>query len=592
MSKKTLDLNNGFSVYRHLLSYVKPYWLAFVFAIIGMVIVAATEPAFAALMKPLLDGTFVEQDPYWIQVIPFLIIGVFVVRGIGSFFVNYCMSWVSRHVIKDLRNEMFEQFLNLPARFYDKNASGKLISKLIFDVEQIANASSKVLTLLIQDSLTLLGLLAWMFYLNWQLSLLFLILGPIMGVLIVVVNKRLRIISKRIQNSMGDVTHVAQETIEAHRVIKIFGGQDNESKNFMRANENNRRQHMKVVVTNSISVPVVQLLAAILLGVIVFLATRPEFRDTITVGSFMSLITAMLLLLPPLKRIMNVNADLQRGIVASQSVFGFIAESKELDNGTESLVNVRGGVRYEDVSFKYDDEKGEVLTHVSFEIGAGQSVAFVGRSGSGKSTIASLLPRFYNIEQGSISIDGQDVKQIKLRDLRHSIALVSQDIRLFNDTILHNIAYGNASEVDEKAVIEAAKMAFAWEFIQDLPQGLQTVVGEHGILLSGGQRQRIAIARAILKDAPILILDEATSALDSESERFIQAALADLMKNRTTLVIAHRLSTIENVDKIVVLDQGRIIEVGSHKELMAKGKYYASLYHMQFNVEEVKTRGD
>ncbi len=585
MSKHNFDLNNGFAVYRHLLSYVKPYWGAFVFAIIGMVIVAATEPAFAALMKPLLDGTFVEQDPYWVKVIPFLIIGVFVVRGIGSFFVNYCMAWVSRHVIKDLRNEMFEQFLNLPARFYDKNASGQLISKLIFDVEQIANASSRVLTLLIQDSLTLIGLLAWMFYLNWQLSLLFLILGPVMGVLIIFVNKRLRKISKRIQHSMGDVTHVAQETIEAHRVIKIFGGQENEAKKFSHVNEYNRQQNMKVVVTNSISVPVVQLLAAILLGVIVFLATSPEFRDTITVGSFMSLIAAMLLLLPPLKRIMSVNAELQRGIVASQSVFGFIAESKELDKGEEQLANVHGAVRYNDITFRYDDEKGDVLTHVSFAIGVGESVAFVGRSGSGKSTIASLLPRFYNIEQGSITIDGQDIQQIKLRDLRGSIALVSQDIRLFNDTILHNIAYGNSSEVDEQAVIQAAKMAYAWEFIEDLPLGLQTVVGEHGVLLSGGQRQRIAIARAILKDAPILILDEATSALDSESERFIQAALEDLMKNRTTLVIAHRLSTIENVDKIIVLDRGRIVEEGSHKELIAKGKYYTSLYNLQFNLD-------
>jgi len=368
-------------------------------------------------------------------------------------------------------------------------------------------------------------------------------------------------------------------------VIKIFGGQENETKSFSRANENNRQQNMKVVVTNSVSVPVVQLLAAILLGVIVFLATRPEFRDTITVGSFMSLITAMLLLLPPLKRIMSVNAELQRGIVASQSVFGFIAESKELDNGEEALANVRGAVRYNDVTFRYDDAKGDVLTNVSFSIGVGESVAFVGRSGSGKSTIASLLPRFYNVEQGSITIDGQDIKQIKLRDLRHSIALVSQDIRLFNDTILHNIAYGSSSEVDENAVIQAAKMAYAWEFIEHLPLGLQTVVGEHGVLLSGGQRQRIAIARAILKDAPILILDEATSALDSESERFIQAALEDLMKNRTTLVIAHRLSTIENVDKIIVLDRGRIVEEGTHNELMAKEKYYTSLYNIQFNLD-------
>lgn len=583
MSKQSVDELNGKAVYSRLLSYVKPYVWAFVAAMLGMIIVAGTEAGFAAIMKPMLDGTFVQKDSWWIKVIPIAVIGIFLIRGIGSFVVTYCMTLVGRKVVRDLRNEMFEQLLHLPNGFYDKNASGQLISKSLYDVEQVAAASSQAITVLVQDTLTLLALLGWMFYLNWQLTLLFLTVGPILSVIVVVINKRLRKISRRLQKSFGDVTHVLQETVEAQRVVKIFGGQDYEQRNFSKANENNRNQSMKITITNAVSVPVVQLVAASLLSAIIYLATRPDMQDTITVGTFMSFIAAVLLLFPPLKRLTTVNSAIQRGIIAADSVFTFLDEDRERDTGTKLLASIQGDVEFDNVSFIYDPAKGEVLKNISFKVEHGKSIAFVGRSGSGKSTLVSLIPRFYQLTSGSIKVDGQDIQEVKLRELRKYIALVSQDITLFNDTIAHNIAYGSLEDATEERIIEAAKAAFAWDFIKDLPEGLQTMVGEHGVMLSGGQRQRIAIARAILKNAPILILDEATSALDTESERHIQAALEQLMKNRTTFVIAHRLSTIEKVDEIMVMNKGEIIERGKHSDLLELNQTYAALYKMQFN---------
>ncbi|MDH5229965.1 MAG: lipid A export permease/ATP-binding protein MsbA [Gammaproteobacteria bacterium] len=583
MNKQQLDLENGRAVYGHLLSYVRPYWKAFIFVLLGMAIAATMDGGFVALIKPMLDGTFVEKDPFYIKVIPLALIGIFVLRGIGGFCANYFMAWVSRHVIKDLRAEMFDKVLSLPTAFYDRQSSGKIISKLIYDVEQVAEASGRALTIIVQDSLTIIVLLSWMAYLNWQLTLLFLTIGPVMTALVVWVSKRLRRYAKRLQNSVGDVTHISQETIDAHRVVKVFGGQDYERAQFEKANEYNRRQYMKIISTNSASVPIVELMAALLLAAIIYLATQPHMQETVTVGTFMSFISAMLMLFPPIKRMTTLNVILQRGIAAAQSIFSFLQENSEVDTGSKSVARVQGAVEFKNIHMQYDQSKGPVLRNINLNVQAGESIALVGRSGSGKSSLVSLLPRFYLPSGGEILLDGMNVGDIKLSDMRAQISLVSQDVTLFNDSVRHNIAYGRLEDTPDEKIIAAAKAAHAWEFIEQLPEGLDTQVGEHGLLLSGGQRQRLAIARAILKDSPILILDEATSALDTESERFIQAALDNLMQNRTTFMIAHRLSTIEKADRIIVLDKGEIIEIGSHRELLEKNGHYAKLHSLQFS---------
>ncbi|MDH5444664.1 MAG: lipid A export permease/ATP-binding protein MsbA [Gammaproteobacteria bacterium] len=577
------------TIYRRLLGYVFPFWKVFILAITGMIIFGASDAGFAAIMKVITGAGFVDKDPVTIRWIPFMIIGLFVVRVLAGFTANYGMSWIARNVIKTLRGQMFDQLLRLPVTFFDTSSSGQILSKLLYDVEQVAAASSQAITILVRDTITIIALIGWMFYISWSLTIIFIILAPILAIIITFVSQRFRKLAKRIQSSMGNISHISEEAIDGQRVIKIFGGQTYESTQFAHANEYNRKQTMKIAATTAISTPLVQLIVAIAFAAIVYLATMPGLREIIGVDTFVSFIMAMLMLMQPIRRLTSVNALLQQGIAAAQSVFDFLDMEREKDIGGDEISLVKGDIRFEQVSFAYMADKGKVLDGVNLDIPAGESVAFVGRSGAGKTTLVNLLPRFYELTDGRVTLDGKDIREIKLSSLRDHVALVSQHVTLFNDTIAHNIAYGALETATEEDIIRAAKMSHAMEFIEQLPEGLNTQVGEDGVLLSGGQRQRLAIARAILKNAPILILDEATSALDNESERYIQQALDELMKSRTTLVIAHRLSTIERVDKIVVMEQGKIIEQGSHQELLAKDAMYAKLYKLQFQEKNSET---
>ena len=571
------------AIYRRLLAYTLNYWKVFVFAIAGMILVAISQPGFAALMEPMLDGSFVNKDPATIKWVPLAIVGVFLIRATGGFVSDYCMSWVGRMVIKDLRDAMFTKLMLLPGDYYDKNSTGNTISKFTYDVEQVAQAATTAITILIRDVIMVLSLLAWMFYLSPVLAGVFVIIGPFLALLIALVSKRFRKVSHRIQQSMGKVTHVVEEAIQAQRVVKIFGGQDYETGQFSASNETNRKQNMRLVATTSISIPVIQVIVAFALAGIIYMATMEGIQDSISVGTFMSFMTAMMMLFAPVKRLTNVNAILQKGVAAADSIFKLLDTEAENDHGDYQAERVSGDIDFKAVNFRYASNPNRyVLKDINLNIKAGQTIAFVGRSGSGKSTLVNLLPRFYDSYEGAIEIDHRDNRSYTLQSLRDQIAYVGQEIVLFNDTVEHNIAYGRLNDYSEQQVISAAQSAHAYEFIQQMKHGMQTVVGEKGVMLSGGQRQRIAIARALLKNAPILILDEATSALDTESERHIQAALEELIKNRTTLVIAHRLSTIEKADLIVVMDEGEIVETGSHKELLGRDGHYASLHKMQF----------
>ncbi len=571
---------SGSVIYRRLLGYVRPYWGRFLIAVLGMAVVAASETGFVALMKPMLDGSFVERDPTIIQWTPIVIIVLFLFRGAAAFTSGYIMAWIARKVISTLREGIFGHLLRLSVSFFDNTPSGSLVSKLIYDVEQVATAATGAVTILVRDTLTVIGLLGWMFYINWTLAIFLLVGAPVVAKVINVVNERFRRYSRRIQGSMGDVTQIAQEVIEGQREVKAFGGHNYESRRFEEANEHNRRLNLKLQSTKVASVPVVEFIAASATAGVVYLALSQ--LESLTVGTFMSFVGAMMMLHSPMKRLTQVAATLQKGIAAADSVFTFIDRPGEDDRGEVTLERARGEVAYRNLTFRYGENKPEVLKGIDLHVAPGETVALVGRSGSGKSTLVGLLPRFYEVTGGCIELDGHDIRDIRLDSLRDQIALVSQHVTLFNDTIGNNIAYGQLEGTDRERIIEAAKAAHAWEFIKELPQGLDTMVGENGVLLSGGQRQRLAIARALLKNAPILILDEATSALDTESERHIQAALEVLMKSRTTLVIAHRLSTIENADRIVVLESGRVVESGHHEALLEKEGRYAALYNMQF----------
>ena len=571
-------------LYLRLLSYVAPYRHVFMVAIAGAILVALTEAALPAIMKPLFDGVFVERDAMAIRWMPLIIIALFVVRGLAEYAATYCMAWVSNRLVMDLRTLMFARLLELPTPMYDDQASGNLISKLTFDVTQVTAAATSVLVAVFKDGVAIVGLLGWMFWLNWKLTLLSLLMTPLIVFIVRVVSVRLRNSSRDVQNSMGEVTQVIQEAIEGHKIVKLYGGQGYEAGRFERETNHVRRFLMKQAAAAAASVPFVQLVAASALAAMIFFATRDS---TITVGSFVSFLTAMLMLTAPLKRVTSVNEPLQRGLAAAESVFALLDQPGETDTGSVTIERARGELLFDNVSLRYDGAEQAALDNLNLHIQPGETVALVGASGAGKSTVANLVPCFYRPTSGRIMLDGHDLAELKLASLRANIALVSQDVVLFNDTVSANIAYGAMKGASEVEIQAAADAAHATEFIRQMPQGFATIVGENGVKLSGGQRQRLAIARALLKNAPVLVLDEATSALDSESERHVQAALEALMKGRTTLVIAHRLSTVENADRIVVLDKGRIVEEGSHRELLARGGTYAKLYQIQFSGQSI-----
>lgn len=572
----------GADTYRRLLRYVVPYRKQFLIAVLGMVGYAVTDTAFAALMKPMLDGSFVEQDESAIIMVPLMIMGIFLLRGVAGFASTYYIAWIGWRVIKQLRTDIFGKYLTLPTSFYDKASSGELISRITFNSQMVANAASSTLTVLIRDTLTAIGLFGLMFYQSWQLSLTFLVVGPIIGIIVARVSRQFRAISRSIQGSMGDVSHVIQEAVEGARVIKIFGGHDEEIAQFEKANESNRAFNMKETVVKAMNEPVVQLLVAMALAIIVYIASSGEVADRISVGSFMSFITAMLLLFAPLKRMTTLNSQIQKGIAAGESLFAILDLESERDIGSRELQSQIDSIEYRGVELKYQPDKPSVLKGINLVVQQGENVAFVGESGSGKTSLVNLLPRLYEVDAGEVLVNDQQVEAFTLQSLRSRIATVSQDVMLFNDTIASNIAYGSRDTVDETTLHAACKAAHAHDFITQLPDGYDTMVGENGVMLSGGQKQRVAIARALLKNAPILILDEATSALDTESERKVQQGLDALMKGRTTLVIAHRLSTIEKADRIVVMDKGEIVETGTHQQLLDKKNHYFKLHQLQF----------
>lgn len=568
--------------FRRLWPMISPFKTGLIVAAIALILNAASDTFMLSLLKPLLDDGFGKANSNILVWMPLVVIGLMVLRGVSGFVSSYCVSWVSGKVVMNMRRRLFNHMMDMPVSFFDQQSTGTLLSRITYDSEQVASSSSGALITVIREGASIIGLFAMMFYYSWQLSLILVVIAPVVSFAIRQVSKRFRQISKRMQNTMGQVTTSAEQMLKGHKEVLIFGGQKVENERFNSVSNRMRQQGMKMVAASSVSDPLIQFIASLALAFVLYAASFPSVMETLTAGTITVVFSSMIALMRPLKSLTNVNAQFQRGMAACQTLFSILDMETEKDEGTVEVERVKGDIAFEHVTFSYPGKETPSLHDISLSIPAGHTVALVGRSGSGKSTIANLLTRFYDIQQGQILLDGTDLRAYKLASLRNQVALVSQNVHLFNDTIANNIAYARKATYSREQVENAARMAYAMDFIEKMDMGLDTVIGENGVLLSGGQRQRIAIARALLRDCPILILDEATSALDTESERAIQKALDALQKNRTSLVIAHRLSTIEKADEILVVVEGRIVERGNHEELISRQGVYAQLHRLQF----------
>ncbi|MCH9692938.1 MAG: lipid A export permease/ATP-binding protein MsbA [Gammaproteobacteria bacterium] len=581
---KTIDTQVR-DIYGRLWHYVTPHKLIGFVAVVGMAATAVIEAGLVALLQPLTDEALVAKNLETARWIPFAFMAIFILRGISGFATEASLGWIGRQVISDLRRQVFAKFLTLPTQFFDKQAAGPLLSRMTYNVEMVAESVTSVVTIAVRDTLTVIAAICVMLYFSPTLTIFVAILFPIVAALVRLLGIAFRRYSGRIQDSVGEVTQVTDEVIRGNWVVKAFGGYEYEKDRLTDVDERNRKQNLKLIRVRSFGVAVTQVVFGFGIAMVIYVAGRQSLNNALTAGEFIAFFSAMMLMLQPVRRITNVNATLQRGVAGADSLFAVIDETDEEDNGDVEIERVRGDVSFDKVCFSYGDENAIVIDNISVDVAAGKTLAIVGHSGSGKSTLASLLPRFYDIDSGAIRIDDVSISDFTLASLRNNISLVSQDVVLFNDTIRNNLAYGQLRNHSDEELMQAAEAAHIVDFVNELPDGFETMVGDRGVLLSGGQRQRIAIGRALLKNAPVLILDEATSALDTRSERRIQEALNTLMLDRTTLVIAHRLSTVEKADCIIVLDAGKLVESGTHAELIAQDGHYAALYRMQFSDE-------